>query len=190
MFDRIKEKHSGYVSWAVWAAATKGPKSNIGDLSILAPDRNPYLLDVLRSDVIMMGLNLSRHLPRPLGNFHDPRPEGQDYKIRFAFAGTPFYGAYMTDFVKGVVMLKSGNLMRHLAKSPSLIAENVAQLLGELDDLNSAAPTVIIFGADAHLLAAKHIPVTRYSRLVRVTHYSHHISKVDYRARVLAELGA
>jgi hypothetical protein len=129
-------------------------------------------------------------LPRPLGNFHDPRPEGQDYKIRFAFAGTPFYGAYMTDFVKGVVMLKSGNLMRHLAKSPSLIAENVAQLLGELDDLNSAAPTVIIFGADAHLLAAKHIPVTRYSRLVRVTHYSHHISKVDYRARVLAELGA
>jgi len=190
MFDRIKEKHSGYVSWAVWAAATKGPKSNIGDLSILDPDRNPYLLDVLRSAVIMMGLNLSRHLPRPLGNFHDPRPEGQDYKIRFAFAGTPFYGAYMTDFVKGVVMLKSGNLMRHLAKSPSLIAENVAQLLGELDDLNSAAPTVIIFGADAHLLAAKHIPLTRYSRLVRVTHYSHHISKVDYRARVLAELGA
>ena len=140
----------------------------------------------------MMGLNVSRHLhlPRPFGNFHDPRREGQDYRIRFAVAGTSYYGAYMTDFVKGVVMLKADDLMRHLAEDERVVAENVEHLLEEFDDLNSASPTIIAFGAYAHLLAAKHIPASRYARLVRVTHYSQYISKEDYRARVLAALGA
>lgn len=187
-FDRVKEKHGGYASWAVWAPPTSGPKSNTGDLSVLDPDRDPKLLETLRSDVVMIGLNLSRSMPEPLGNFHDPSSKGQDYKIRFAFGGTPYYGAYMTDFVKGVVMLKSGNLMRHVANTRGLVAENVDHLLREFDDLEAGSPTVIAFGADAYLLAAKYLPTNRYSRLVRVTHYSHYISKEDYQARVLAEL--
>jgi hypothetical protein len=63
-------------------------------------------------------------------------------------------------------------------------------LLEEFDDLNCAAPTLIAFGNDAYLLAAKHIPSSRYKRLVRVTHYSHYISKEEYRHRVLAQLAA
>lgn len=190
IFDRIKEKHGPYASWAVWAEPDGRPKSNMGDLTVLDPDRNPALLGMLRSDVVMVGLNLSRDRPQPFGNFHDARAEGQDYKIRFAFTGTPFYGAYMTDIIKDVVMLKSGDLMRCLAVNQHVVAESVERLLEEFDDLKSKSPTVIAFGGSAHLLAAKHLPANRYSRLVRVTHYAHHISQTAYRERVLSELAA
>jgi hypothetical protein len=77
-FDRIKVKWSAYASWAVWAEPDGGPKSNIGDLSVLDPARNPALLDTIRSDVVMLGLNLSRATLLPFANFHDARPDGQD----------------------------------------------------------------------------------------------------------------
>jgi len=190
-FDLIRAKHGNYASWAVWAEPTAGPKSNIGDLSVLDPDRNPSLLGSLQSDVVMIGLNLSRFVPdKPFQNFHDKRSEGQDFKIRYAFAGTSYYGAYMTDVIKGVVELQSRNLMRHLASNQQMIAQNVGHLLEELDDLQSAAPTLIAFGGDAFALARHHIPRSRCSRLVRVTHYSHYLSKEAYRERVLAELAA
>jgi len=28
----------------------------------------------------------------PFANFHDSQSQAQDYKIRFAFSGTPYYG--------------------------------------------------------------------------------------------------
>ena len=189
-FDRIKERHGPYASWAVWAEPDGTPKSHQGDLTVLDPDRNPALLGMLRSDVVMLGLNLSRDRPPPFGNFHDARAEGQDYKIRFAFTGTRFYGAYMTDIIKGVVMLKSGDLMRYLVTNQHVVAESVERLLEEFDDLKSKSPTVVAFGSSAHLLAAKHLPANRYSRLVRVTHYADFISQTAYRERVLSELAA
>jgi hypothetical protein len=77
-----------------------------------------------------------------------------------------------------------------VATEPSLVARNVAGLLDEFADLNSCAPTVIVFGADAYRLAAEHVPSSRYSRLVRVTYYGRYISQDDYRARVMSELRA
>ncbi len=189
-FDRIKEKHGPYASWAVWSEPDGRPKSNQGDLTVLDPGQNPALLGKLRSDVVMLGLNLSRDQPPPFGNFHDAKAQGQDYKIRFAFTGTPFYGAYMTDIIKDLRMLKSGDVMRCLAAHPDVVAESVERLLEEFDDLKSKSPTVIAFGGSAHLLAARHLPANRYSRLVRVTHYSHYISPTAYRERVLSELAA
>jgi len=85
-------------------------------------------------------------LPPPFGNFHDAKAEGQDYKIRFAFTGTPFYGAYMTDIIKEVVMLKARDLMCHLAANQHFVAESVERLLKEFDDLKSESPTDIVFG--------------------------------------------
>ena len=62
-FDRIKEKHGLHASWAVWSEPDGKPKSKMGDLTVLDPDQNPALLGMLRSDVVMVGLNLSRDLP-------------------------------------------------------------------------------------------------------------------------------
>src|SRR5271163_2124304 len=168
-FDRIKEKHGSYASWAVWAEPDGKPKSHEGDLTVLDPDRNPALLGMLRSDVVMLGLNLAKDQPPPFGNFHSAKPAGQDYKIRFAFTDTSFYGAYMTDMIKGVVMLKAGDLMHYLAADPDVVAESRGCLLEEFDDLKSEPPTVIAFGGSAYLLAAKQLAANRYSRLVRVT---------------------
>jgi len=187
-FDRIKEKHGSYASWAVWSPPDGKPKSNMSYLPVLDPDQNPALLGKLRSDVVMLGLNLSTGQPPPLGNFHPASSRGNDYKIRFAFTGTPFYGAYMTDMIKGVVMRKAGDLRRRLAADPHVVPESVRCLLEEFDDLKSGPPAVIAFGVDAHLLAAEHVPAKRYSRLVRVRHYADFISQVDYRERVLGEL--
>jgi hypothetical protein len=187
-FDRIKEKHGLHASWAVWSEPDGKPKSNMGYLPVLDPDQNPALLGMLRSDVVMLGLNLSTGQPPPLGNFHPASSRGNDYKIRFAFTGTPFYGAYMTDIIKGVVCKKAGDLMRYLAANQHVMAESVGCLLEEFDDLKSEPPTVIALGGSAHWLAVKHLPANRYSRLVRVRHFGDFISQADYRERVLSEL--
>ena len=78
--------------------------------------------------------------------------------------------------------------MRHLAGNPSLVSENVHRLLEEFEDLNCAAPTLVAFGTDAYLLASRHVPSSRYSQLVKVTHCSHYISPDEYRRSVLAAL--
>jgi len=190
-FDLMKQKHGAHAGWAVWSEPTAGPKSNVGDLDVLDPDRNPTLLQTLRNDVVMLGLNLARETP-PAGslrNFHDRSSKGQDYKIRYAFSGTPYWGAYMTDLIKKIVELKSRNVMREVRADPSLMPENVQWLLEEFDDLQCASPIVIAFGIQAYRLAIRDIPSNRYTRLVGVRHYSDYISKEDYRARVLAELG-
>src|SRR5438270_2257297 len=82
-FDRIKQKHGGYASWAVWAEADKTAKSNMEDLEVLDPDMNPRLLAILKNDVVMLGLAISAPLSEPFQNFHGPR--GGAYKIRYAF---------------------------------------------------------------------------------------------------------
>ena len=147
-FEHIKERHGNYASWAVWADAAAKPKSNVGDLSVLDPDINRDLLGLIREDVVMVGLNFSRSiLTQPLCNFHDPSGRAHDFKIRYAFKDTQYYGAYMTDIIKNFPMLKSGDLLREL--TPALKRENTDTFLRELSDLGGTKPTIIAFGAAA-----------------------------------------
>jgi hypothetical protein len=189
-FELIRERHGSYASWALWAAASDKPKSNIGDLSVLDPDANPVLLRTLRIDVIMVGLNISRPLPEPFRNFHDPSPRANDFKLRHAFIGTDYWGAYMTDIIKNVEMVTSTDVRAHLNALPAVIQSNVHTFLEELGDLNATRPTVLAFGRDAHQLIADHVPPSAYGRLVRVTHYSHQMNKEKYRDSVFAQIAA
>lgn len=151
-FDRIKQSHGGYASWAAWAEADKTAKSNIEDLEVLDPDKNPRLLAILKNDVVMLGLNLSAPLSEPFQNFHGP--SGGAYKIRYAFEDTRYYGAYMTDFIKGVVIPEATSARRYLAEHPLVVRENVGRFLAELDDLRADRPTLLTFGGDTYRLAA------------------------------------
>jgi hypothetical protein len=189
-FDRIRQRHGGYASWAIWAEATGMPKSNMGDMRVLDPDRNRTLLATLRNDVVMVGLNISRPFSEPFRNFHDASAKGQDYKIRYAFAHTRYYGAYMTDFIKGVVMLESHSLMRHVRENPFLLRENVAKLLLEFDDLQCEGPTILTFGGDTFRLVASNLPRQKYSRLVPIMHYSNYISQEKYKEAVLKQIAS
>lgn len=189
-FDLIKQQHGRYASWAVWAPPSAGPKSNVGDLSVFDENRNPNLLRTLLPNVIMVGLNISRPFSEPFRNFHDSNGRAHDYKIRFAFEGTEYYGAYMTDVIKDEVCVDSRDLLQHLRRQPSLIAENVSRFRQELRDLSSTRPSILVFGRDAFTLLSRKLGASEYGLLVCLTHYSHRLSKEDYRSKVLAQIGA
>ncbi len=194
-FEIIRRRHGGYASWAVWRPLrpTDGPKAGIGDLSIFDLSANPATLSLLRADVIMAGLNISNwstDFLESLRNFHSPRPSAQDFKIRYAFADTAYYGAYMTDVIKNVPMVKSTDLLDHLRTQPALVGSNIETFREEIRDLRSERPTILAFGAAAHSLLVQSLRPTEYSALVRLTHYSHRISKEDYRETVMAQIRA
>lgn len=82
-FDDIKRKYEEAGSWAVWAEAGEKPKSNIGDITVLDPGLNPLLLDIIQTNVIIVGLNLSRNRVTLFKNFHDGKRVGFQNIISF-----------------------------------------------------------------------------------------------------------
>jgi hypothetical protein len=104
-FENIKENHGRYASWAVWTDVSEKPKSNMGDVSHF---KNESVLSLLKNDVVMVGLNFARPVSpvsEPFTNFHSPYPWANDFKIRYAFKDSPYYGAYMTDIIKSFVQV-------------------------------------------------------------------------------------
>ncbi len=188
-FDRIKQRHGSYASWAVWAESSGKPKSSIDDISVLDADANPALLPTLRNDVVMVGLNIARPFSEPFRNFHDPSPRANDFKIRYAFTYTPYYGAYMTDMIKGFEEPKSTEVLKRLKAGLIDVKKHVEGFLQELADLQFVKPTILAFGAAACGLVADNIPDNAYSRLIKLTHYSHRIRKEEYRQVVLRQIG-
>lgn len=76
----IRRKHGCYASWAIWAPTGKTAASNVGDLTVQAPESNPGLLTTLEPKLVMLGLNISRPVNKPLGNFHDEKPQAKVFQ--------------------------------------------------------------------------------------------------------------
>jgi hypothetical protein len=185
-FELIRKTHGKYASWAVWTEASDKPKSNMGDMAIFADN---LVLPLLKTNVLMVGLNLSRFtISEPFRNFHDPSPSAQDYKIRFAFRDTEHYGAYMTDIIKGVVEVDSKNIPKHLKENPGVLADSLKIFRQELRDLGSVSPLILAFGRIAYDTIKENLSLAEYGKLIRLTHYSHQIGKEKYRETVLAEI--
>ena len=185
-YELIREKHGEYASWAVWAEASDKPKSNMGDMAVFADN---LVLPLLKTNVLMVGLNLSRFtISEPFRNFHDPSPSAQDYKIRFAFRDTEYYGAYMTDIIKGVVEVDSKTIPKHLKENPGVLADSLKIFRHELRDLGASSPLILAFGRMAYDILKENLSFTDYGKLIRLTHYSHQISKEKYREAVLNEI--
>ena len=185
-YELIRKKHGKYASWAIWAKGSGKPKSNMGDMAIFD---DKLVLPLLRANVLMVGLNLSRFtISEPFRNFHDPSPSAQDYKIRFAFKDTEYYGAYMTDIIKGVVEVDSKNIPKHLKENPGVLGESLEIFREELRDLGAISPLILAFGRIAFDLVKENLSSAEYSKLIRLTHYSHQIGKEKYRETVLKEI--
>ena len=185
-YQNIRQRHGSYGSWAVWAQGSDKPKSNMGDMAIFD---NKLVLSLLRPNVLMVGLNLSRFtISEPFRNFHDPSPSGQDYKIRFAFKDTEYYGAYMTDIIKGVVEVDSKNIPKHLKENPGVLADSIKIFREELRDLSAISPLILAFGRIAYVIIKENLSSEEYGKLIRLTHYSHQIGKEKYRETVLKEI--
>jgi hypothetical protein len=187
-FDTIKKKHGEYASWAVWTEATEKPKSNIGDMGIFDLDSNPNLTRMLKNNVVMVGLNISRPFSEPFRNFHDSNPRANDFKIRYAFQNTKYYGAYMTDIIKGLEMISSKDVLKHLKANPALIETNVNRFREELRDLKPRELTILAFGVSAYKIIRNELEQWEYSKLIRLTHYSHQINKEKYREKVSSQI--
>jgi hypothetical protein len=186
-FENIKQKHGDYASWAVWAnASEKKPKSNMGDLSAFDDAR---VLSLLRNDVVMVGLNFSvlRDVPKPFFNFHGQG--GGAFKIRYAFSDSPYYGAYMTDIIKLHEEVDSKKMMQHLKAHTEVAARNVEKFREELRDLRATAPIILAFGNDTYKLLRENLDKSEYRKLIKLTHYSHRISKESYKEAVFKEIG-
>jgi hypothetical protein len=186
-FENIKQKHGRYASWAVWADAAAKPKSNVGDVSHFT---NESVLSLLKNNVIMVGLNISRPVSEPFINFHDPNPRANDFKIRYAFRDSAYYGAYMTDIIKFLEEVDSQHVMKYLKEHPEIIEKNLKSFREEIQDLKATAPLILVFGKDAHKLLDENLNKNEYHKLIKLTHYSHQIGKEAYREAVFKEIGS
>jgi hypothetical protein len=186
-FEMIRAKYGHYASWAIWAAEGVKPKENIGDLAVLDVERNMLLLEQLNSSIVLVGLNISRRIEVPLGNFHDSRPQAMDYKLRFAFKDTPFWGAYMTDIIKDFQQKVSGKVTSYLRSDRRFETSNVAILREELKDIGADEPTLVAFGRDAHVILKRNFGDE--FTIFKLPHYSNYTGKEQYRKEVKAILG-
>jgi len=182
-FDLIKKKYGYCASWAIWSDEDEKPKSNIGDLTILDPEKNSILLSQLNPNIIFVGLNISRgDIKVPLANFHDKRPEATDYKIRYAFRGSPYWGGYMTDIIKEFDQKSSGKVVAFLRSNKCFEERNVKIFRQELEDLETSSPTIIAFGNDTFNILKRNF--MNEFKIIKVPHYANYTSKETYREQV------
>ena len=178
-YTYIANKYGHYASWAVWKEQGDKPKSNVGDLTIFDINLNPTILEILNPNFIMIGLNISRPIEFKFGNFHDKRPQSQDYKIRYAFNDTMFYGAYMTDIIKDFENVVSGDVMKYVKANEDFERKNIERFIKEINDIGATAPTLIAFGNYTHSILTRHFE--GIYPIIKFPHYSIQISKEDYK---------
>lgn len=103
--------------------------------------------------------------------------------------GTDFYGAYMTDIIKDFPMLSSKEVLKYLKGRPKEVAEQVDKFREELKFIGSYKPLILTFGRDVFNVLSKNLDKSEYSNLIRLTHYSHQISKENYRIDTHKRIG-
>lgn len=186
-YQAMKEMYGTLGSWAIWADESDRAKSNVGDLSAFD---DPSIIKSLRSDIVFVGLNISRDLIKlPWGNFHDSSPASQDYKIRHALNNTPWWGAYMTDIIKSHSDVDSSNVIKHLKNHPEYEIKNINDFQEELNILNVENLKIAAFGHGAYEILSRNSRVLGIDfKLVKLPHYAMRINKDIYRDRVIAEL--
>lgn len=187
-FEFIKKKYGHYASWAIWANEEKRPKDNMGVSIFDNIESNPDLLNQLKPDIILVGLNISRGAIKvPLSNFHPSYPEAQDYKTRFALKGSPFWGAYMTDIIKDFDQKDSGKLMSYLRNNKPFEEKNIEIFREEIKNLGVDKPTIVAFGVATYKILDRNFK--NEFKIFKIPHYSHYISKEKYREQVKSILG-
>lgn len=190
LFSAIAERYGKVASWAAWEKSGEKPKSNISNIDIFDIKKNPSLLNILKTDVVMVALNFARtvEMNELFLNFHDKNPHGQDYKIRFAFEETRFYGAYMTDIIKDFPTKSSRDVLKHLRNNPEVIEQQIKNFREELQFIGSENPTILAFGRDTYNILKNNMKKSEYNQLIALTHYSHRISKENYRSDTLKKI--
>jgi hypothetical protein len=186
LYDKLQKANGSFASWAIWEPQGERPKSNMGSQNIFNFEYNPTILESLRNDVVMVGLNFPRELnnPHPFSNFHDESPYANDFKIRYAFSETPYWGAYMTDVLKNLVIPDAQSVRDYIKNNPRDIEMHIKAFEKEIVDLETNKPLLLSFGRDAFGLLKRHLDKDLYCALIPLPHYSHQVRKEKYREEV------
>lgn len=179
-FDAIKQKYGHYASWAVWSERDKNPKDGVGEISFFDNPTDQFLRK-LNPEIVLVGLNISKAIDRPFGNFHSDYSAAQDYKLRFALEGTNLWGGYLTDIIKDFEEKASGKVGAYLRNNPEFEQQNIGIFQEELDAIGATSPTLVALGADSYRILDRNLG-DRFS-IVKAPHYAMYISKEDYRHR-------
>jgi len=196
MLDRktyklMKKKYGGVGSWAVWCPQTdkNAPKSNMGNMDWTKDEDG--LCSVLNPEFVFVGLNLSNSYGKysdvktPWVNFHSGNPHGNSFKLRFALKDTSFWGAYMTDLIKGVKETDSKKVVSKLKKDSALLERNMKEFEREISHLGGKPVLVALGDAVNEFLQ---MFKGKY-KILPLHHYSYSkINKEQYRVEVLDSL--
>jgi len=178
-YNKLKEKYGNISSWALWKEPVDiRSKLDMEDTTFF---ENPSqkTLDLLNTNIILVGLNISEKIQRTFGNFHPDKSSAQDYKTRFALQGTIFWGAYMTDIIKSYEEKISGNLMKYLSKNKDFEKENVKMFEQELIDIGSQNTIIVAFGNDSYNILKRNLK-DKYT-IYKVPHYSAFVKLDSFR---------
>lgn len=178
-FNRLRE-FEDWSSWAIWAPAGATVKSNT-EITSIFDDEN--LLSKLNDKYIFVGLNASRQVNNPWSNFHSQHRGQNDYKLRFAFQGTRFWGSYLTDVFKGNEMVEKNSNKFLRSVTDEMVYDAIQVLEKEIAILRN--PTIIAFGDDVFRILSKNLDEID---ILKIRHYSSFISKENYRKEVLDAL--
>ena len=186
LFEKIKNKYGQTSSWAIWSEKGDKPTSNIGCLDVLNPHKNGQLLETLTTQIVMVGLNISTEgrIVDDFSNFHSKHATAKDYKIRAAFRGTPYWGAYMTDVIKNFPEKSSGDVVKHFKARRDELDEHLLALKTELECIGSPMPTLLAFGSDTEKYLKLGCEKGYWGKPINIGHYSAYGGADDYRKKV------
>lgn len=185
IYESLKEKYGHVASWAIWRRPSGTVKSNMRDVSMFDSED---VLEKLNPNYVFVGLNGSgvhddyMDMDRPWHNFHSSNPRGHDFKLRYALMDTPYWGAYITDSIKGLAEVDSGKVSTYLKMHPEAEIEAMDILRSEIEMLGDH-PVVICLGGKSYELVSKHLG--NQFTVKKITHYSYQIGKETYRKHVL-----
>lgn len=193
----IRRKYGWCCSYAIWANSNgAGPKCGISDLSVLAIRKDNPFLDQRNSRYVLVGLNISRtdsdnpgavetqdHEPAFM-NFHSGYARSRDFQLRRALEGTPVWGSWMTDIIKGYPKLKASEVMRDIRLKKLDVAPHIANFENELIDIGVKNPILIALGKDVHEILCKNLDSKKH-QIFRMTHYSAAVKSDVLRREVL-----
>ena len=192
-YNLMKKKYGDVGSWAVWCPQTdkKAPKSNMGNMDWTKGEDG--LCSVLNPEFVFVGLNLSDSHGKysdantPWVNFHSGNPHGNSFKLRFALKDTSFWGAYMTDLIKGVKETDSKKVVSKLKKDSALLERNMKEFEREISHLGGKPVLVALGKAVGKFL--KPLELEGKYVVKELPHYSSRINKEEYRAEVSKTIG-
>lgn len=186
-FKAFARKYRKIGSWAIWDPSCDTPRSNTEGMNWVTPD----LWKKVKSDFVFIGLNLSsthgNQKKEAWRNFHSSYCHQNDYKLRYALAGTKYWGSYLTDFIKHYKEVKSGEVIKELKKDTKIIKRNALLLEKELSYFPNK-PVLVAMGTAVFKLLKNSLG-SKYN-IVKIKHYSCRIGKEKYREEVLKVLNS